>query len=78
MRNISRPVHPAARAVVMASAASDERGGDHHGERVQAADQQAFALDLGVPEPRALLVVPVDAFLHGIHVDEGQHVSAGQ
>ena len=32
----------------------------------------------GDGEPRALLVVAVDAFLHGVDVDERQHVRAGQ
>jgi hypothetical protein len=76
---------------VIASAASDaaaqpgrrdhrggQRGGDHGGEGVQAADQQGLSLDLGMPEPGALPGVPVDPFLHRVHVDERQHVTAGQ
>ena len=46
--------------------------------RVQAADHQALALDLRVPESRAPLGVPVDPFLHRVHVDERQHAGAGQ
>ena len=37
-----------------------------------------LALDLGVPEPGALLVVAVDPFLHRVDVHERQHVLAGQ
>ena len=48
------------------------------GQRVQAPDQQRFPLDLRVPEPRALLLVPVDAFLHRVDIDERQHIRAGQ
>ena len=42
------------------------------------ADQQALALDLGVPERGALLAVPVDPFLHRVDIDERQRVPAGQ
>ena len=68
-------------------AAAQPRGGDHRrgdrraddgGQRVQAPDQQRFPLDLRVPEPRALLVVAVDAFLHGVDIDERQRARAGQ
>ena len=38
----------------------------------------AISLDLRVPEPRALLLVPVDAFLHRVDVDEGEGSRAGQ
>jgi len=54
------------------------RRADHRGQRVQAPDQQRFALDLGVPEPRALLAVPVDPFLHRVDAGERQGVRAGQ
>ena len=63
------------------------RGGDHRrgnrradgrGQRVQAPHQQRFPLDLGVPEPRALLVVTVDPFLHRVDVNEGQGFRSGQ
>jgi hypothetical protein len=37
-----------------------------------------LALDLGVAEPRAFLLVAVDPFLRGVDVDEGQDVRAGQ
>ena len=40
--------------------------------------QQALPLDLGVPESGALLVVPVDPFLHRVDVHERQHVLGGQ
>jgi hypothetical protein len=33
-----------------------------------------FALDLGVAEPRALLLVAVDPLLRRVDVDEGQHI----
>ena len=55
-----------------------QRRADHGGQRVQAADQQRLPLDLGVPEPRALLLVPVDPLLHRVDVDERQGVRAGQ
>ena len=55
-----------------------QRRADHRRQRVQPADQQRFALDLGVPEPGALLLVPVDPFLHRVDVHERQHVLAGQ
>ena len=55
-----------------------QRRADHRGQRVQAPDQQRFALDLGVPEPGALLVVPVDPFLHPVDVNERQSSRAGQ
>ena len=48
------------------------------GERVQAPDQQRLALDLRVPEPGALLLVPVDPLLHRVDVDERESVRAGQ
>jgi hypothetical protein len=35
-------------------------------------------LDLGVPEPGTRLVVPVDPFLHGVDVNEGQGARAWQ
>jgi hypothetical protein len=54
------------------------RRADHRGQRVQAPDQQRFPLDLGVPEPGALLVVAVDAFLHRVDVNERQGARAGQ
>ena len=60
----------------------DHRGGqrraDRRGQRVQPADQQALALDLGMAERRALLLMPVDPLLHRVNVDERQHVRAGQ
>ena len=55
-----------------------QRGADRGGQRVQPADQQALALDLGVPERGALLAVPVDPFLHRVDIHEGQRVLAGQ
>ncbi len=55
-----------------------QRRGNGGGQCVQAADQQALALDLGVPERGALLAVPVDPLLHGVDVDERQRVPAGQ
>ena len=55
-----------------------DRRADHRGQRVQAPDQQRFPLDLGVPEFRALLGVPVDPLLHRVDVDERQHLPAGQ
>jgi hypothetical protein len=55
-----------------------QRRADHRGQRVQAPDQQRFPLDLGVPELRALLLVPVDAFLHRVDVDERQRSRAGK
>jgi hypothetical protein len=55
-----------------------QRGADHCGQRVQAPDQQRLPLDLGVPEPRALLAVPVDPLLHRVDVNERQHARAGQ
>ena len=54
------------------------RRADHGGQRVQAPDQQRFPLDLRVAELRALLLVPVDAFLHRVDVDERQGARAGQ
>ena len=55
-----------------------QRRADDRGQRVQPPDQQRFALDLGVPEPGALLVVPVDPFLHRVDVNERQRSRAGQ
>ena len=55
-----------------------DRRADGRGQRVQAPDQQRLALDLGVPEPGSLLLVPVDPFLHRVDVDEGQGARAGQ
>ena len=55
-----------------------QRRADRGGQRVQAPDQQRFPLDLRVPEPRALLLVPEDAFLHRVDIDERQHIGAGQ
>ena len=37
-----------------------------------------FPGDLRVAEPRALLLVPVDAFLHRVDVDEREGARAGQ
>ena len=57
------------------------RGGgraDRGGQRVQPADQDRLALNLGVPERSSLLAVSVDAALGGVHVDEGELASAGQ
>ena len=68
-------------------AAAQPGGGDHRrgqrradggGQRVQPPDQQRLALDLGVPERGALLVVAVDPLLHRVDVDERQRVRAGQ
>jgi hypothetical protein len=47
-----------------------QRRADGSGHRVQPADQQALALDLGVPEPGALLAVLVDPFLRRVDIDE--------
>ncbi len=55
-----------------------DRRGDRGGQHVQPAHQQTLSLDLGVAERRALLGVPVDAFLHRVDVDECQHVPARQ
>jgi len=44
----------------------------------RAAHQQALAADLRVPERRALLGVPVDPFLLGVDIDEGQDIRPGQ
>ena len=45
-----------------------QRRADHGGQRVQAPHQQRFPLDLRVPEPRALLLMPVDPLLHRVDV----------
>jgi hypothetical protein len=63
------PVQPASRAVPRAHG---------RGQRVQPPDQQRLALDLRVPEPGALLLVPVDPFLHRVDVNERQRARAGQ
>jgi len=55
-----------------------QRRGDHRGQHVQAADQQALAPDLGVAERGACLGVPVHALLHGVDVGERQDILAGQ
>ncbi len=69
------------------AAAAQPGGGDHRraqrradrgGQRVQAPHQQALALDFGVAERRALLFVPVDAFLLRVDVEERQYLPAGQ
>jgi len=57
---------------------SAQRGRDHGRQHVQAADQQALALNLGVPERRAGLGVPVHPSLHRVDIDERQHVPAGK
>jgi len=84
MARAARLAAPRAEAAVIAA---QPRRGDHRrrkrraddgGQRVQAPDQQRFPLDLRVPELRALLVVAVDAFLHGVDVDERQRARAGQ
>ena len=46
------------------------------GQRVQPADQQALALDLGMAERRALLAGGRRRVLVGVDVDERQHVLA--
>ena len=48
------------------------------GQHVQAAYQQALALDLGMPERCALLGMPVDPFLLRVDVNKREHVPAGQ
>ena len=48
------------------------------GQHIQPADQQAVALDLGEPERRALLGMPVDPFLLGPDINKGKHVRIGQ
>jgi hypothetical protein len=67
--------------------AAQPGGGDHRrrdrraddcGQRVQAPDQQRLALDLGVPEPGALLFMAIYAFLHRVDVNEGQGARARQ
>ena len=84
MASAAKLAAPRAEAGVPAAqpGGGDHRGGqrraDHRGQRVQPADQQGFALDLGVPEPGALLLVPVDPFLHRVDVHERQLVLAGQ
>jgi hypothetical protein len=83
------PVRPASRATAMGGGvpAAQPGGGDHRrgdrgadgrGQRVRAPDQDRLPLDLRVPEPRALLGVPVDPLLHRVDVDERQHFPAGQ
>jgi hypothetical protein len=81
------PVHPQARAVPMDCTARLAGRGDHRcgqrraddgGKRVQAPDQQRLPLDLGVPELRSLLLVPVDPFLHRVDIDERQRARTGQ
>jgi hypothetical protein len=62
----------------VAATSGAQRRADRGGQRVQPADQHALAPDLGVPEPGALLVVPVDAFLLGVDIDEGEDLLAGQ
>jgi hypothetical protein len=55
-----------------------QRRADRGHQGIQPAHQQALALNLGMPEPGALLLVPVDALLLGVDIDKGQHVLAGQ
>jgi len=55
-----------------------QRGTDRGDQRVQAANQHGLALNLGMAELRAFLLVPVDPLLRRVDVDEGQHVRAGQ
>ena len=62
--------------------AGDHRGGqrraDRRGQHVQAAHQQALALDPGMPERRALPGVPADPLLLGVDIDEREDVLARQ
>ena len=61
--------------------AGDHRGrqwrADRGSQRVQLPNQQRLAVDLRVPEPRALLWCQ-DSFLRGVDVHERQHISARQ
>ena len=49
-----------------------EQGADRGGQRVQAPDQHGLALDLGVSERRAFLLMAVDPLLRGVDFHECQ------
>lgn len=55
-----------------------QRRADGRGQRVQPADRDLLARDLGVAEPGALLPLPVDPLLHRVDIDEPEHLLAGQ
>jgi len=67
---------PRSRVAAITGAASG--GQTDAASTFRAAHQQALAADLRVPERRALLGVPVDPFLLGVDIDEGQDIRPGQ
>jgi hypothetical protein len=66
------------RSRVAATTGAESRGADRRDQRVQAADLDLLAGDLGDPEPGALLGVAEDALLRGVDAGERQALRAAQ